>query len=185
MAEPTDYFHTLDFNTKSLPSYHHISESSPAVGEGPRLVRVCRCWQSNRFPYCDDTHKYLEAAGDSVGPMEVTILAKPITTTQVAATHALRREEAAAPQRMFASAGRPLETQHDKLGFPGISSLPASRRRPQLLSSTAASMRRLRMLPAATPTATRRAAVALTIPVAACLIAAHYKKRVSESQQPV
>lgn len=31
-------------------------------------MRLCRCWQSKKFPYCDDTHKVLMEAGDNVGP---------------------------------------------------------------------------------------------------------------------
>ena len=32
-------------------------------------IRICRCWQSKKFPFCDDTHKQLVEAGDDVGPM--------------------------------------------------------------------------------------------------------------------
>eukprot|EP00921_Rhytidocystis_pertsovi_P011642 GHVQ01018847.1.p1 GENE.GHVQ01018847.1~~GHVQ01018847.1.p1 ORF type:complete len:133 (-),score=6.56 GHVQ01018847.1:932-1330(-) len=43
-----------------------VVESFPAQGE--KKVRICRCWQSNKFPYCDDTHKVLVQSGDNVGP---------------------------------------------------------------------------------------------------------------------
>jgi CDGSH-type Zn-finger protein len=33
----------------------------------------CRCWQSNKFPYCDSSHhKVNKEHGDNVGPLAVT-----------------------------------------------------------------------------------------------------------------
>ncbi|KAH9516146.1 CDGSH iron-sulfur domain-containing protein 1, variant 2 [Dermatophagoides farinae] len=30
----------------------------------------CRCWKSEKFPYCDGTHnKHNELTGDNVGPL--------------------------------------------------------------------------------------------------------------------
>jgi len=35
----------------------------------PKAV-FCRCWRSNKFPYCDGTHnKHNETTGDNVGPL--------------------------------------------------------------------------------------------------------------------
>mmetsp|Transcript_27739 Transcript_27739/g.60663 ORF Transcript_27739/g.60663 Transcript_27739/m.60663 type:complete len:146 (+) Transcript_27739:72-509(+) len=56
----------LDFNTKGFEKYHHIVQY-PVDGE-VKTVKICRCWQSKKFPYCDDTHKALVQAGDPVGP---------------------------------------------------------------------------------------------------------------------
>ena len=34
-------------------------------------VKLCRCWKSKEFPYCDGTHKELE--GDPAGPVVVEV----------------------------------------------------------------------------------------------------------------
>ncbi len=32
----------------------------------------CRCWKSNKFPYCDGSHnKHNQVTGDNVGPLIV------------------------------------------------------------------------------------------------------------------
>ena len=56
----------IQFNTQNLPNAHHVIEYAGETNQ--RTVRICRCWQSRRFPYCDDSHKLLMEAGDSVGP---------------------------------------------------------------------------------------------------------------------
>ena len=34
---------------------------------------MCRCWKSNRFPYCDGSHvKHNECNNDNVGPLILT-----------------------------------------------------------------------------------------------------------------
>ncbi|CAI5703834.1 unnamed protein product [Peronospora effusa] len=34
---------------------------------------VCRCWKSNKFPYCDGSHmKHNKETGDNVGPLVLT-----------------------------------------------------------------------------------------------------------------
>ncbi|EPR62714.1 zinc finger cdgsh type protein [Toxoplasma gondii TgCatPRC2] len=71
--DPLAYMDQLDINTKKLPQYSHVIETSPRVGEPERLVRICRCWQSKKFPYCDDTHKLMMEAGDDVGPFEAKL----------------------------------------------------------------------------------------------------------------
>jgi len=54
-------------NIKEHPGRHQ--EAIPAG----TTVAFCRCWQSGRFPYCDGTHKKLNAeTGDKVGPVVVT-----------------------------------------------------------------------------------------------------------------
>jgi len=55
----------LEFNLKNFPKVHQISETVPNEKE---YIRICRCWQSKKFPYCDDAHKALMEAGDNVGP---------------------------------------------------------------------------------------------------------------------
>ena len=53
-------------NTNSRPDRH-----SETVSEG-KTVAFCRCWQSGKFPYCDGTHRTVNAeTGDSVGPVIV------------------------------------------------------------------------------------------------------------------
>merc|ERR1711907_249925 len=58
----------LEFNTKQYDKYRHIIEYTP---EEDITIKLCRCWQSRKFPYCDDTHKQLMEAGDNVGPYVV------------------------------------------------------------------------------------------------------------------
>mmetsp|Transcript_21094 Transcript_21094/g.58952 ORF Transcript_21094/g.58952 Transcript_21094/m.58952 type:complete len:147 (+) Transcript_21094:81-521(+) len=61
----------LEFNTKGYDKYHHMVQY---VTDGQnKSVKICRCWQSKRFPYCDDTHKVLIEAGDNVGPFVAKI----------------------------------------------------------------------------------------------------------------
>jgi len=36
-------------------------------------VAFCRCWRSEKFPYCDGAHRRLNEAGDQVGPVIVTV----------------------------------------------------------------------------------------------------------------
>ena len=53
-------------NTNERPDRH-----SETVPEG-KTVAFCRCWQSQKFPYCDGTHKQVNATtGDSIGPVIV------------------------------------------------------------------------------------------------------------------
>eukprot|EP01066_Platyproteum_vivax_P000591 Platyproteum_vivax@DN1064_c0_g2_i1.p1 len=71
MDGPTDYINQMDINTKGFPPNTQMIENFPENGE--RKIRVCRCWQSKRFPYCDDTHKQLMESGDNVGPFVVKL----------------------------------------------------------------------------------------------------------------
>lgn len=59
-------------------------EKFPQTNEPDAVVRICRCWQSRKFPYCDDTHKVitfyvpqnaqlLVENGDDVGPFVVQL----------------------------------------------------------------------------------------------------------------
>lgn len=50
-------------NSKGRP--HRHNEEVP-VGT---TIAICRCWQSDKFPYCDGTHRKVNAEqGDNVGP---------------------------------------------------------------------------------------------------------------------
>ncbi len=50
-------------NTKDRPDRH--TETLPAG----KTIAICRCWQSEAFPYCDGTHRKVNAEGqDKVGP---------------------------------------------------------------------------------------------------------------------
>ncbi|ORM40736.1 uncharacterized protein BXIN_2410 [Babesia sp. Xinjiang] len=68
MSDPLEYLEKLDFNTRRQPLYSHVITQFPKPNEPEALVRLCRCWQSHKFPYCDDTHKLLVENGDDVGP---------------------------------------------------------------------------------------------------------------------
>mmetsp|Transcript_62828 Transcript_62828/g.149859 ORF Transcript_62828/g.149859 Transcript_62828/m.149859 type:complete len:139 (+) Transcript_62828:99-515(+) len=78
----------IDFNTKKLEKYHHMIQY--VVPDENKVVKVCRCWQSKRFPYCDDTHKVLIEAGDNVGPYVAKINGKPPQAQNVGATNSFR-----------------------------------------------------------------------------------------------
>jgi CDGSH-type Zn-finger protein len=53
-------------NTKAQPDRYNET-----VPDG-KTVAFCRCWQSGKFPYCDGTHRTINAeTGDSVGPVIV------------------------------------------------------------------------------------------------------------------
>lgn len=53
-------------NTKDRPDRHN--EDIPAG----KAVAFCRCWQSDDFPYCDGTHRTVNAEQDDhVGPVVV------------------------------------------------------------------------------------------------------------------
>lgn len=57
-------------NVKQHPGRHQ--ETIPAG----TTVAFCRCWQSGKFPYCDGTHKKVNAeTNDKVGPVVVTAAA--------------------------------------------------------------------------------------------------------------
>eukprot|EP00438_Fugacium_kawagutii_P013929 Skav214305 [mRNA] locus=scaffold4513:7866:17993:+ [translate_table: standard] len=58
--------------------YHHLIQYA-TLGEA-KDIKICRCWQSKKFPYCDGSHKVLNEAGDIVGPFVVKVNAKPATT---------------------------------------------------------------------------------------------------------
>lgn len=68
MSSPLEYIDQLNFNTYKYPQYTHLIENCPNPNEKDKVIRICRCWQSKKFPYCDDTHKILMENGDSVGP---------------------------------------------------------------------------------------------------------------------
>ncbi|GFE54602.1 zinc finger cdgsh type protein [Babesia ovis] len=68
MSDPFECYEKLDFNTRKQPLYSHVIQRFPKPNEAESVIRLCRCWQSHKFPYCDDTHKLLVEAGDDVGP---------------------------------------------------------------------------------------------------------------------
>ncbi len=52
-------------NTKDYPDRGKVE-----VAAG-KTAWICRCWQSEKFPYCDGSHRKINA-GDNVGPIGVT-----------------------------------------------------------------------------------------------------------------
>ncbi len=65
-------------NARKHPDRH--KENIP-VG---KAVAFCRCWQSEKFPYCDGTHRRVNAeTGDNVGPVVVRAVAEePVSSEQ-------------------------------------------------------------------------------------------------------
>uniref|UniRef100_A0A0G4GG49 Iron-binding zinc finger CDGSH type domain-containing protein n=1 Tax=Chromera velia CCMP2878 TaxID=1169474 RepID=A0A0G4GG49_9ALVE len=82
-SDPVESFHRIDPNVYRYNDYHHQVETYPQ--EGMKKVRICRCWQSKRFPICDDTHKALVEAGDPVGPYTAILKGKQTGATNVSA----------------------------------------------------------------------------------------------------
>ncbi|CDR95126.1 CDGSH iron-sulfur domain-containing protein [Babesia bigemina] len=76
MSNPLECYEKLDFNTRQQPLYSHVIENFPKSDRPDVVVRLCRCWQSHKFPYCDDTHKLLVENGDDVGPFVAHIRAE-------------------------------------------------------------------------------------------------------------
>ncbi|CRG95255.1 CDGSH iron-sulfur domain-containing protein, putative [Plasmodium gallinaceum] len=68
MSDPLEYLNKINFNTNKFPQYTHLIETCPSEHEKEKVIRICRCWQSGKFPYCDDTHKIFIENGDNVGP---------------------------------------------------------------------------------------------------------------------
>merc|ERR1719473_1051978 len=92
----------LEFNINEQEKYHHIIEYA-YQGMPDKNVKLCRCWQSKRFPYCDDTHKVLIEAGDNVGPYVVKI--KGIQKAQNVSANLLTKRSQMPRQAAFFSLG--------------------------------------------------------------------------------
>uniref|UniRef100_A0A7S1FAJ8 Iron-binding zinc finger CDGSH type domain-containing protein n=1 Tax=Noctiluca scintillans TaxID=2966 RepID=A0A7S1FAJ8_NOCSC len=71
----------LEINTKGLEKYHHLNVSPDPVEM--KTLKICRCWHSKKFPYCDDTHKVMVEAGDNVGPYVAKIHGRRSNTQNV------------------------------------------------------------------------------------------------------
>ena len=57
-------------NVKKYPDRTKVS-----VPTG-KTVWICRCWKSEKFPYCDGSHRaHNDATGDKVGPVGVAAVA--------------------------------------------------------------------------------------------------------------
>merc|ERR1712086_1050498 len=86
----------MDYNTRGFDKYHHVIQY--VVPGEDKTVKICRCWQSKRFPYCDDTHKVLIEAGDNIGPYVAKI--KGAQATRNVSANALRLKSQI-PQNAF------------------------------------------------------------------------------------
>eukprot|EP00442_Polarella_glacialis_P056356 CAMPEP_0115077622 /NCGR_PEP_ID=MMETSP0227-20121206/17099_1 /TAXON_ID=89957 /ORGANISM="Polarella glacialis, Strain CCMP 1383" /LENGTH=141 /DNA_ID=CAMNT_0002464923 /DNA_START=45 /DNA_END=470 /DNA_ORIENTATION=+ len=63
-------------NTLGYPVVHEKAMMPP--GGKPVRLTICRCWQSLRFPLCDNTHQRLQKQGVNVGPVMLEIKSAPI-----------------------------------------------------------------------------------------------------------
>eukprot|EP00927_Polykrikos_kofoidii_P061943 TRINITY_DN56760_c0_g1_i1.p2 TRINITY_DN56760_c0_g1~~TRINITY_DN56760_c0_g1_i1.p2 ORF type:complete len:134 (-),score=20.29 TRINITY_DN56760_c0_g1_i1:154-555(-) len=68
-----------NLNTLGFPVVHEQIFQRPA-GKPTRTV-VCRCWQSMKFPLCDNTHQRLQKQGINCGPVMLEIKAGPTPVT--------------------------------------------------------------------------------------------------------
>lgn len=89
----------IDYNLKNYDKYHHLIQYA-TPGEA-KDIKICRCWQSKKFPYCDGSHKALNEAGDVVGPFVVKVNAKP-ATTNVASNYLQARSQIPRTAAFFA-----------------------------------------------------------------------------------
>eukprot|EP00929_Paragymnodinium_shiwhaense_P040138 TRINITY_DN20981_c0_g1_i1.p1 TRINITY_DN20981_c0_g1~~TRINITY_DN20981_c0_g1_i1.p1 ORF type:complete len:146 (-),score=27.71 TRINITY_DN20981_c0_g1_i1:76-513(-) len=122
----------VDFNTKGYEQFHHVVTYA---GQNDKMVKICRCWQSKRFPYCDDTHKYIIESGDNVGPFVARIRGYKPTARNVSA-NALTTRSSLPKQAAFFVAGFGLTG----LGLAAISSYAKGYRlRPEVDCGPAAS----------------------------------------------
>lgn len=87
MSSPLEYIDNINFNTYKYPQYTHLIETCPNENEKEKVIRICRCWQSKKFPYCDDTHKLLVENGDSVGPYVAKLVSHKLTEEQKMRRH--------------------------------------------------------------------------------------------------
>eukprot|EP00933_Yihiella_yeosuensis_P081932 TRINITY_DN95627_c0_g1_i1.p1 TRINITY_DN95627_c0_g1~~TRINITY_DN95627_c0_g1_i1.p1 ORF type:complete len:140 (-),score=24.39 TRINITY_DN95627_c0_g1_i1:52-471(-) len=58
-------------NTLGYPVVHERTLVNP-TGKPVRMT-ICRCWQSLRFPLCDNTHQRLQKEGVNVGPVMLEV----------------------------------------------------------------------------------------------------------------
>ncbi|VWU50389.1 CDGSH iron-sulfur domain-containing protein, putative [Hepatocystis sp. ex Piliocolobus tephrosceles] len=79
MKDPLEYINKINFNTNRFPQYNHLVENSPSNQDKDKTIKICRCWQSQKFPYCDDTHKVLMENGDSVGPFIAKVVSYKVS----------------------------------------------------------------------------------------------------------
>lgn len=54
-----------------INTHQHPDRHNETIAPGD-TVAFCRCWQSAKFPYCNGTHRKLNAEGENVGPVIVT-----------------------------------------------------------------------------------------------------------------
>eukprot|EP00811_Abedinium_folium_P018345 NODE_27274_length_519_cov_1.831633.p3 GENE.NODE_27274_length_519_cov_1.831633~~NODE_27274_length_519_cov_1.831633.p3 ORF type:complete len:118 (+),score=27.16 NODE_27274_length_519_cov_1.831633:109-462(+) len=72
-------------NTHLRPKVSERTFAMPS--QTPTRISLCRCWQSNKFPYCDNTHQKLQKLGVNVGPcmLELRPGPRPVKTATAAA----------------------------------------------------------------------------------------------------
>mmetsp|Transcript_80289 Transcript_80289/g.146450 ORF Transcript_80289/g.146450 Transcript_80289/m.146450 type:complete len:135 (+) Transcript_80289:65-469(+) len=63
-------------NTLGWPVAHEKVFSKP-TGKAVRYT-ICRCWQSLRFPLCDNSHQRLQKQGIHCGPVMFEVRAGPV-----------------------------------------------------------------------------------------------------------
>jgi CDGSH-type Zn-finger protein len=116
-----------DINPHAFHKYHVVIEYPP-IGD-TKTVKLCRCWQSKKFPICDNTHRQLKLFGDNVGPFIAKlqpIPAAPLTEKVGVFSNLPRR--AAVPGALFLGAafavgvwnGRPVPAPGTGLPQPNV-----------------------------------------------------------------
>merc|ERR550537_1288683 len=86
----------MNYNIMNHEKYHHIIEYATPGQE--KTIKICRCWQSKRFPYCDDTHKVLIEAGDNAGPYVAKVMGTRPTAQNVAANQLTKQVRGSLPR---------------------------------------------------------------------------------------
>eukprot|EP00929_Paragymnodinium_shiwhaense_P027785 TRINITY_DN16226_c0_g2_i1.p1 TRINITY_DN16226_c0_g2~~TRINITY_DN16226_c0_g2_i1.p1 ORF type:complete len:153 (+),score=12.27 TRINITY_DN16226_c0_g2_i1:99-557(+) len=65
-----------NLNNLGFPEVTEVIYDKPTVK--PHRVVICRCWQSLKFPMCDNSHQRLQKQGVHCGPLMLEIKAEPL-----------------------------------------------------------------------------------------------------------
>merc|ERR1712196_718467 len=64
-----------NMNNLGFPEVHEMLFNKP--NPKPHRMVICRCWQSLKFPLCDNSHQKLQKLGVRCGPIMLEIKAAP------------------------------------------------------------------------------------------------------------
>jgi len=64
---------SIDKDNPKVSTSCTVKDIEDLIDKNPKKkVSYCRCWRSEKFPYCDGAHrKYNEQCGDNIGPLTI------------------------------------------------------------------------------------------------------------------